>query len=139
MSKNKNKTPQDTEQVKKSIDHDSFFKNILKDYGIQFLEWLFKGIVAAQGGIVKHEVLSEEMGQNFPLYGKIRADAVVKYTFAKGEVILVLFEFKSNSRQFDINKYHYYFAHLNYRFPKVPILPVVIFSDRKKPRNPPPT
>ncbi len=119
------------------IDHDRFFKELLREFFLEFLELFFPKLAASldPGSL---EFLSEELYVNLFDGEKYRADIVVKARSlkAKGAYFLVHVEHQSKAPSDFPRRFFRYFSAI-YEKHGIPLYPIVIYSHDTPPRKQP--
>ena len=116
----------------KRVSYDSFFKSIIEEFPKESLETLLPELIKMFGEIISWESLRQEMDKAlFGSKGAV-ADAVLRYKFENGEATLVLYEAQHDRYSFDVEKLMVYTFRLSKKYPGENIIPLVVFTDRKK-------
>ena len=132
----KSKPDNEAKTGKGRVSHDAFFKELIEEFPADFLLILLPALIESRGGIRGVESLRQETDRKVLRSRGAIADTVIRYRFRKGEALLVIFEAQHDRHAFDIEKLMIYTLRLAKKFPGAEIIPVVIFTDRKKSRVP---
>ncbi|MDJ0836944.1 MAG: hypothetical protein QNK37_10540 [Acidobacteriota bacterium] len=112
--------------------HDSGFKNLILDFPRETIDWLLPGVEKVYGKIVKISFpLQEAKKQKLTDRGR-RNDSAIYIEFENGKALVPLIEHKGDNYSFSIYKMAHYALDLAEHFKGVPILPIVVFTDKEE-------
>ena len=128
MTGKKTKKPKDEGH----FTHDSAFKDLVQDFPLDTVRWLTPEAEATYGPIEEIIFLREEMKHQWLNDEGRELDIPMLIRFKSGPAIISLIEHKGDKPTFSIYKVAHYMLDLAETYPKIPIVPILVFADSAK-------